>query len=173
MAASSYHLAQINIGRLLAPIDDPQIADFVANLDPINALADDHPGFVWRYQTDEGNATATRPYDDDRILVNFSVWKDLESLRSYTYSGAHLAIMRRRREWFERFAEAFIALWWVPAGHTPSVAEAVERLEYLKQHGPSPEVFTFRVPFPAPDDAAAAATGDTLPTPLPDPCPAN
>jgi len=167
-ASASYHLAQINIGRLVAPIDDPLIADFVANLDPINALADSHPGFVWRFQTDEGNATSVRPYDDDRIAINFSVWKDFESLRAFTYESAHVAIMRRRREWFERLTDMYMALWWVPAGHLPSVAEATARLEHLKQFGPSPEAFTFREPFPAPDASAA-----DIMTPHEDPCPAT
>lgn len=168
MASSSYHLAQINIGRALVPTDHPQFADFMAALAPINALADAHPGFVWRFQTDDGNATAVRPYDDDRMMINFSVWKDIESLREFTYSGAHVAIMRRRREWFEKMADLFMALWWVPAGHRPSVQEAVAKLEHLRQSGPSPEVFTFREFYPAPDANVQA----TVPTSIADPCPA-
>lgn len=170
MASSSYHLAQINIGRALVPMDHPQFADFMAALDPVNALADAHPGFVWRFQTDSGNATAVRPYDDDRMMINFSVWKDIESLRDFTYSGDHVAIMRRRREWFEKMTELFLALWWVPAGHIPSVEEAVAKLEHLRQFGPSPEVFTFRQFFPAPDAAADVRT--IAPTSIADPCPA-
>jgi hypothetical protein len=169
MASSSYHLAQINIGRALVPVDHPQFADFMANLAPINALADADPGHVWRFQTTEGNATAVRPYDDDRIMVNFSVWRDAEALRAFTYSGAHAAIMRRRREWFEKMTDMYLALWWVPAGHRPSVEEAVARLEHLKQFGPSPEVFTFRQFYPAPDAALPASA----PTALADPCPAT
>jgi hypothetical protein len=168
VASSSYHLAQINIGRALVPADHPQFADFMAALDPINALADAHPGFVWRFQTDDGNATAVRPYDDDRMMINFSVWKDIESLREFTYSGAHVAIMRRRREWFEKMADLFMALWWVPAGHRPSVQEAVAKLEHLRQSGPSPEVFTFREFYPAPD----ANVPTIAPTSIADPCPA-
>jgi Domain of unknown function (DUF3291) len=167
VSTSSYHLAQINIGRIVAPLDDPQLAGFVNNLDRINALAESHPGFVWRFQTDEGNATAVRPYEDDRILLNFSVWKDLESLRDFTYSGAHVEIMRRRKEWFEKMAEAYMALWWVPAGHRPSIAEAVGRLEHLRQAGPSAEAFTFRQVFPPPD----AAVAERNPLTLEDPCP--
>jgi hypothetical protein len=159
-SASTHQLAQINIGRMLAPLDDPIMADFVANLDPINALADTSPGFAWRFQTPEGNATAERPYDDDRIIVNFSVWADAESLRQYVYQSAHAAIMRRRREWFERMTDMFIALWWVPAGHRPSIAEAVERLEHLRRHGSSPYAFTFRDIHPAPG-ASAGASADS------------
>ncbi len=172
MSSSSYHLAQINIGRIAAPLDDPQLADFVANLAPINALADRDPGMVWRYQTAEGNATAERPYDDDRILINFSVWKSVDALRAFVYSSEHASIMRRRREWFERMTEVYLALWWVPAGHLPSVAEAVERLEHLKRVGPSPEVFTFRQLYPAPD-AAAAEVPQVSQVSLEDPCPAT
>jgi len=153
--SSGYHLAQINIGRLLAPLDDPVMADFVANLDPINALADKAPGFVWRFQTEEGNATAVRPYEDDRIAINFSVWTDLESLRDFVFRSEHAAIMRRRREWFERLTDFYIALWWVPAGHQPTVEEAVAKLEHLREHGPSPEAFTFRDVYPAPDEPAS------------------
>jgi hypothetical protein len=164
---SSYQLAQINIGRIVAPLDDPQLAGFVNNLDRINALAESHPGFVWRFQTDEGNATAVRPYEDDRVLLNFSVWKDIDSLREFTYSGAHVEIMRRRKEWFEKMTEAYMALWWVPAGHRPSVAEAVSRLEHLRQFGPSAEAFTFRQLFPPPD----AGVEEQNPVTLEDPCP--
>ena len=167
-----YHLAQINIGRIVAPIDDPQLADFVGNLDRINALADGHPGFVWRFQTDEGNATAVRPWEDDRILLNFSVWKDLESLKDFTYSGPHLEIMRRRREWFERMTDAYVALWWVPAGHKPSVAEAVSRIDHLRQFGPSAEAFTFRQVYPPPDASTGTET-ERNPVSFEDPCPAT
>jgi heme-degrading monooxygenase HmoA len=173
VSTSSYHVAQLNIGRLLAPLDDPQIADFVAILNPINALADRDPGFVWRFQTPEGNATTERPYDDDRILINLSVWKSVEALRAFVYSGEHAAVMQRRREWFERMTDVYVALWWVPAGHLPSVAEAVERLEHLKRVGPSPEVFTFRQVNPAPDTSGAEIPIEATAVSLEDPCPAN
>ena len=151
MSNSLYHLAQVNIARMLAPLEDPLMADFVANLGPINALADNLPGFVWRFQTESGDATAVRPYADDWMIINFSVWEDLTSLREFVFSGQHMNVMRRRREWFERLADSYAALWWIPAGHLPSVNEAVDRLEYLKQHGPSPEAFTFREFYPPPD----------------------
>lgn len=143
-----YHLAQLNIGRLVAPLDAPEIADFVAALDEINALADAAPGFVWRFQTASGDATAVRPYDDDRIIINFSVWESLSALHAYVYRSGHAEVLARRREWFARMAEAFLVLWWVPAGHRPTPEEAVARLEHLRRHGPTPEAFTFKQHFP-------------------------
>src|SRR5437764_2790129 len=100
---SAMHLAQVNIGRIKAPLDDPIMAGFVSRLDDINALAETTPGFVWRLQTDEGNATALRPYDDDRILVNLSVWRTMEELREFVYRSRHVELLRAREEWFEKF----------------------------------------------------------------------
>lgn len=151
---SRYHLAQLNIAVLKAPLESPLLADFVANLDRINALAEAAPGFVWRLQTDAGNATALRPLGDDTI-INLSVWQDVDSLSRYVYQSAHVEIMRRRREWFERMAEASTVMWWVPAGHRPAVAEALERLALLTKGGPAPEAFTFRHAYPPPDSEAA------------------
>lgn len=151
-------LASLNVGRLLAPLDSPQIAEFVAQLEPINRLADGSPGFVWRLMTDEGDATALRPFDDDLMLVNLAVWESLESLRAFVYSSAHVEVLRQRREWFERLATAHMVLWWVQPGHIPSVAEALERLEALRRDGPTPAGFTFRTPF----DAHAAGPGSPL-----------
>jgi Domain of unknown function (DUF3291) len=131
------------------------MAEFVAQLAEINALADRSPGFVWRLQTEDGDATAVRPYDDALILINMSVWTDLESLRTYVYRTAHAEVMRRRREWFERFERVYLALWWVPAGHQPTVPEAVDRLEHLEQHGPTAHAFSFAVPFDADGRAIA------------------
>jgi hypothetical protein len=147
----NYHLAQVNIGRILAAIDSPVMAGFVEQLDAINALADATPGFVWRLQTEDGDATAIRPYDDEWILMNMSVWESPEALHAYVYRTAHADVLRRRREWFARMTEAYVALWWVPAGHRPTVAEAVERLEMLRTRGPTPHAFTFRQLFPPPD----------------------
>jgi heme-degrading monooxygenase HmoA len=146
-----YHLAQINIARARAPLDDPLLADFIAALDEINALADGSPGFVWRLQTEAGDATALRPFDDERIIVNLSVWESLEDLKTFTYRGAHADVMRRRSEWFEKFEGFYLALWWINAGHLPTVEEAQERLEYLNQHGASERAFTFQQPFVAPE----------------------
>ncbi len=125
------------------------MADFVANLDRINALADAAPGFVWRLQDEAGNATAIRPFGDD-MLVNLSVWRDVESLKEYVYKSAHVDIMRRRKEWFTPMAEASLVLWWVPAGHRPELDEAADRLDHLRRQGPTASAFTFRAPFPAP-----------------------
>jgi hypothetical protein len=153
MSEARYHLAQINIGRLRAPVDSPIVAEFMAALEPINAIADASPGFVWRLQTEDGNATSIRPFEDDEILVNMSVWESIEALGDYVYRSAHTPFMRRRREWFHHMAEAYLALWWVPAGHIPTTAEAAERLRHLQEHGPTAHAFTFRSPFPAPDSA--------------------
>jgi hypothetical protein len=146
---SEFHLAQLNIAILKEPLDSPLLADFVANLDRINALAESSPGYLWRLQTEEGNATAFRPLGENTI-VNMSVWKDLESLQQYVYKSAHIDIMRRRKEWFEHMSEAFLVLWWIPDNHRPTINEAIEKLEHLRQHGPTSNAFTFRKPFPAP-----------------------
>ncbi len=150
-----YHLAQVNIAPMLAPLDDPLMAGFVEQLDAINALADASPGFVWRFQSAEGNATSVRAYDDPRILFNMSVWASLEALTAYVYTSAHRPVMQRRRQWFARSLSPYIALWWVPQGHTPTVEEAKARLHHLRAHGPSPFAFAFKTPFPTPDGAAA------------------
>ncbi len=147
-----YHLAQVNIARALAPLDDPLLAAFVAQLDTINALADASPGFVWRLQGDGGNATSIRAYDDERIIVNMSVWDSLEALTAFVYASAHRPVMRRRRAWFARFDGPYMALWWVPTGHRPDVAEAKERLDHLRAHGPTPIAFSFTHAFPAPGE---------------------
>jgi Domain of unknown function (DUF3291) len=144
---TSFQLAQVNIALPLEPLESERLADFVEALDPVNAVADESPGFVWRLQTEDGDATAVRPYEDRRILINLSVWTDLASLRAYVYRSAHAAVMRRRREWFERFERVYVALWWVPAGHRPPVTEAVERLAHLERHGPSRFAFSFMEPF--------------------------
>ncbi|MGQ0651942.1 MAG: DUF3291 domain-containing protein [Betaproteobacteria bacterium] len=139
----------LHIARMKAPLEDPVMAGFVARLDEINALADRSPGFVWRLQTDAGNATYLRPYDDDRIFFNLSVWDSIESLKRYVYYTAHVEVFRRRQAWFEKFAGAYLALWWVPQGHLPGVDEAKKRLAHLETHGPSPFAFTFKQPFAA------------------------
>jgi hypothetical protein len=149
---STFELAQLNIARLKAPIESPLLADFVANLDRINAIAEASDGFKWRLITDDGNATSPRPFGDD-VIVNMSVWRDLEALRNYVHHSAHVEIMKRRREWFARAAEAYAVLWWVAAGHRPTVSEAAGRLENLRRYGSSPAAFTFGKAFPAPDAA--------------------
>ena len=151
---AAHHLAEVNIATLRAPLDGPELAGFVAQLEPVNALADRSPGFVWRLQTEDGDATAIRPYEDDRVMVNLSVWASFEALRTFVYATRHLEVMRHRRQWFSRMADPYLALWWVPAGAIPTVAEAKERLELLARQGPTAGAFTFRVPFPEPADAA-------------------
>jgi hypothetical protein len=158
---SNYQLAQLNIARLLAPIDSPTLADFVANLDRINELAESSPGFVWRLKDEAGDATAIRPFGDD-VIVNMSVWKDVDALKNYVYYSGHLDVMRRRREWFERLVKAHMVLWWVPKDHIPTVEEALQRLDTLREKGPTKDAFTFREPFEAPDavgDADANLSG--------------
>jgi len=165
---SRYHLAQLNVGIIKASLESPVMADFVNNLDRINALAEASPGFVWRLQTEEGNATALRPTEDESFLVNMSVWEDADSLSRFVFKSAHVEIMRRRREWFERMVEAYLVLWWVPKGHVPTVDEALARLARVREHGPTPEAFTFRTAFPPPD-----AAPDRTPFAFGNECPAS
>lgn len=133
------------MGRIRYPTDDPRMHGFMSRLDEINALADGSPGFVWRLQTNEGNATYFRPYpDDDRILLNMSVWETIESLRNYVYRTAHMEVMRHREEWFQKFSGVYLALWWVPVGHIPGLDEAKKRVAHLDAHGPTQFAFTFK-----------------------------
>ena len=147
---SGYHLAEVNIGTLRDAVDSPMIAEFVANLARINALAEDQPGFVWRLTGEGDDATDIQPFENPLMAINMSVWTDPDSLAAFVYRTAHRDVMRRRAEWFEKM-ELYMCLWWVPVGHQPTPQEAIERLEILRQRGPSPEAFTFRQPFPAPD----------------------
>ena len=147
MAENAYHLAQINIGRMAAPLDSPTMAEFVNNLDRINALAEGSPGFVWRLIGAGNDATSLRPYDDDRIIVNMSVWETVEEFQQYVYRSAHAEIMRKRKQFFERM-ETYFVMWWIPAGHIPTVQEAKERLEHLKTHGETDHAFTFKQVIP-------------------------
>ncbi len=168
MAQPSFQLAQVNIARARGEMTDPVMAEFVARLVEINAVADASPGFVWRLQTEDGDATALRPYADTRILINLSVWTDLAALRAYVYRSPHATVMRRRRDWFERFDRVYVALWWVPKGHRPTVTEAVARLAHLERHGPTEHSFTFAEPF--------EASGHPVPredVPRGDACPAS
>ncbi|MFF8729491.1 DUF3291 domain-containing protein [Streptomyces sp. NPDC015171] len=155
--APAFHLAQLNVATLRHPLDDPRMAPFVEMLDPVNAAADTTPGFVWRLvEEGEGDATGLRPAGED-VIVNMSVWESREALWDFTYRSGHLELMRRRREWFERHVEAHLVLWWVPAGHVPTVAEALERLAGLRADGPSPRAFTF-TSFHAAEAARTAAS---------------
>jgi heme-degrading monooxygenase HmoA len=145
----SFQLAQVNIARLKAPLEAPELADFVAALDPVNASADSAPGFVWRLQTEDGSATAVRAFEWDEhgaagVIVNLSVWESVDALADWVYSGLHREVLRRRAEWFHRVREAMVALWWVSAGTVPSVGDAEARVRSVRTHGPTPYAFTFR-----------------------------
>lgn len=164
---SSFKLAQLNIAQLSAPIDSPALADFVANLDRINALAEQSPGFVWRLQTDDGDATAIDYFGND-VIVNMTVWDDVESLHDYVYRSVHVEVMRRKKEWFHKMREAHMVLWWIPAGHYPSVEEADAKLRQLREHGPTAQAFTFKAVFPAPSAVGVPRASD-----LGEPCPAS
>src|SRR5687768_13849056 len=138
---SDHHLAQFNVGTLRHPLDDPRMSAFAELLDPLNALADGAPGFVWRL-VEEGAADATglRPAGFD-VIINYSVWESREALWEYVYRSAHLEVLRRRREWFGKHVEAHLVMWWIPAGHVPTVGEALERLALLRADGPSARAF--------------------------------
>lgn len=146
-----YHLAQVNIAKARAPLDHPLMRGFVEQLDHINALAERSPGFVWRLQTEEGDATSIRVFDDPLIIVNLSVWESIDALKHYVYGGEHLQVLRSKRDWMERLPLASLALWWLPAGQLPDAQMACERLERLRLAGPSPEAFTFAHWFPQPE----------------------
>jgi len=156
--AVSWQLAQVNIGRLQAALDAPQLRPFMEALDRVNAAADHSPGFIWRLQTEDGNATAVQAFtwdagDSVGVIINMSVWTDVEHLTAFVLSDAHRAILRRRREFFERMPEAYLACWWVAAGHMPTTDEAEERIRHLRAHGPTPYAFTLRHHYPPPDAA--------------------
>jgi hypothetical protein len=164
MGCVDYVLAQVNIGRLQAPLDSPQLADFVAALDPVNAAADAAPGFVWRLQTEDGNATSVRAFEWDQagsagIIMNMSVWESPEALAAFVYSDTHRRVLARRRQWFERMTEAYTALWWIPRGTVPTPADAEDRVRRLRAHGPTADAFTLRVPVPAPGEAGPPRAG--------------
>ena len=140
----SFHLAQVNIARARAPLDSPLMADFINAIEKINAIADASPGFIWRLQTTDGNATAVRAYDDPRIIFNMSVWESVAALKDYVYRTMHAEVFARRQSWFEKMDKPHMAMWWVPAGSIPETPDATKRLEHLLHHGESMYAFTFR-----------------------------
>lgn len=162
-AAPAAHLAELNLAKLRFPLDDPRMESFVELLNPVNGAADGAPGFVWRL-VEEGapDATALRPAGED-VIVTMSVWETPEALWEFTYRSGHLEVMRRRREWFDRHVEAYLVLWWVPAGHVPTVDEGLERLADLRTNGPSPRAFTFASTYTA-AEAADTLRVDAVPT---------
>jgi hypothetical protein len=149
---SAYDLAQLNVGRTVAPLDDPRLAGFVGWLDAINELAERSPGFVWRLQGDNGNNTELKVTDDPRFIVNMSVWDSVDALHAFTYASEHRTVFARRFDWFERRDGPNMVLWWQPKGTVPDVREALRRLQDLAELGPTPAAFTFKQRFPPPDE---------------------
>ena len=145
-----YYLAQLNIAQMKAPLDDPLMKRFVEWLEPINKLADESPGFIWRLQSDEGDATSIRAFEDELMLVNMSVWESVEALKSYVFDSDHVQVMRERAQWFEQMDTPKTVLWWIPKGHIPTIEEAKERLRLLTENGVCEDAFTFSRPFPLP-----------------------
>lgn len=148
----AYQVAQLNIARLLHPLEHPRLAEFVAGLDRINQLAESSQGFVWRLKTDSGNATDVQhPWSADPfVLVNMSVWETPEDLKNFTYCTDHLDFYMKRAHWFEKPSQPHYVLWWIPAGHIPTLQEAQERLEHYRQNGATPQAFWFGKLFPSP-----------------------
>lgn len=144
-----YHLAQMNIARAVDDMESETMAGFVARLEEINALADSSPGFVWRLQDEAGDATNIQAFSDPDLLVNMSVWEDLESLQYYVYKSAHVELLKNKAAWFEKLTDVSQVLWWVPAGEIPTVEDGKRRLEHLQAHGVTGSAFTFAKPFPA------------------------
>ncbi|AEI46752.1 DUF3291 domain-containing protein [Runella slithyformis] len=144
----TYQLAEINIARMKGVnINDPIMKEFVDNLDTVNAIAESSAGFVWRLKDDNNNATALDPYHDEQVIINVSVWESIDTLEHFMYKTFHSDFLRRRKEWFQTFGKAYTALWWIPEGQFPTMQEAVDKLDYLQQNGPSPVVFDFRKKF--------------------------
>lgn len=152
MNEKKYHLAQLNVAQLKEPLDAPATKDFKDGLEPINALAEKSPGFVWRLKDDEmANATNFRPFENDEMMiVNMSVWEDLESMKEFAFKTAHVEYIKRRFEWFERMKEAYLVMWWIPIGHKPDIFEAKARLKFLRKHGDTQKAFSFKKVFSQP-----------------------
>ncbi|MEU7880687.1 DUF3291 domain-containing protein [Microbispora bryophytorum] len=154
------HLAQFNVAHLRAPLDSPDLADFVAALEPINVLSDAAPGFVWRMTGGDRHTDTIQHEYGDHLLVNFSIWESREALWNFVYRSAHLGVLQRRREWFHRVAEPYTVMWWVPEGHRPSLKEAMTRLDLLRAQGPGPEAFTFKDFYDSSDAACLPAAAE-------------
>lgn len=154
---SDYHLAQVNVAKMRWPLEDPRMHGFSSRLDEINALAERSSGFIWRYVDESGAATDTRPFDDPDILFNLSVWQSVDHLKAYVYHSTHRELVGRRQDWFASGSGLHMALWWMPAGHRPSVAEALERLNHIRQLGPSQYAFGFARPYDPPAKKTGAA----------------
>ena len=146
----NYHLAELNIARMLYQMDDPRFSGFVNRLEEINTLAEQSKGFIWRLKTDEGDAMSIRAFEDDMLIINMSVWESIEDLYQYTYYTAHAELFRQRQDWFEHLKEPMFAMWWVPEGHIPDLEEAKEKLELIRLKGPTAEAFHFKKRFDPP-----------------------
>ena len=152
---TEWHVAQLNVGRSVGLMDDPRMHGFASRLDEINAIADRAPGFVWRLQSDGGNATDIHVTDDPLFIINLSVWRSIDELHAFTYRSDHKELFKLRRHWFEPHGEPNMVIWWLQAGTIPSVEEALARLGGLTEHGPTPDAFTFKQRFPPPEAAVA------------------
>ena len=147
---NKYHLAQINVAQAVADIDSDVMTGFVSRLDEINAIADASPGFIWRLQSEDGDATSIQVFDDDLMLVNISVWESIETLRDFVYKSIHIELLQGRDAWFNQMGSLHMALWWIPEGHIPTEQEGTGKLEDIRQHGSSTKAFTFGKPYPSP-----------------------
>jgi hypothetical protein len=165
MAAETrrFHVAQFNVARMRTgtALHDPVMHGFTSRLDEINAVAERSPGFVWRLQTDEGNATSIRPYEDEQIVINLTVWESIDSLSDFVYRSMHEELVRGGPEWFERLGTHSLVLWWIPAGERPTVQDGKTRLERLRAEGPTPDAFTFQTTFPPPATQRCGSTEQT------------
>lgn len=149
----TFHIAQVNVAQAKADMDSDLMQGFTSRLDEINALADGADGFIWRLKEDGGSATAIRIFDDPLLLINMSVWANLDALKHYVCKSLHVELIKDREAWFNKMGESHQALWWIPAGHIPSIEEAQKQLEYIRKHGPSAQAFTFAKPYPRPMQA--------------------
>ena len=162
---TAHHLAQVNIGLPLEPLESERLRGFVEMLEPINALADSAPGFIWRLQTEDGDATAIRAFEDERLIMNMGVWESVETFADFVFGPEHSAVMRQRREWFVPM-RVYTTAWWIPAGTLPTPADAVARLDLLRQLGPTPEAFTIKRPFPPPRQSVPPVVRDDWSCPV-------
>jgi hypothetical protein len=145
---SAYHLAQVNVARAKAEMNTETMRGFMDQIDAMNALADTADGFIWRMVGDGGDYTSIRPFDDPLVIMNISLWRDVDSLKNYVYKTTHMDIVRARHAWFDKMSDIQQALWWIPAGQRPTALEAREKLELLRRLGATPEAFTFAQTFP-------------------------
>ena len=145
---AGFHIAQYNIAKMRAPLDDPLMQSFAARLDELNHLADRTPGFVWRLMDGSDNSTAMRPYEDEMIIINMSVWENIDALHAFAYRSDHGPAYAARHTWFAPMEGHTLVLWWVPAGYIPDGSQGKVRLELLRRGGPSSSAFTFKQRFP-------------------------